>query len=97
METIVISSLFTVKMNVQRARFQKIGTTWQIVDRGMPALRQTGWLGAQFHHPPEEEPGQNKNKKGVSIVLSEGLPMSYKSRNVMKWCHAWSVKRLGRL
>lgn len=30
---------------------------------------ETGWLGAQFHHPPEEEPGQNKNKKGFGNPL----------------------------
>lgn len=45
METIAISSLLTIKMNVQHARFQKIGTTWRIIaTEGCPCgRRQAGW------------------------------------------------------
>lgn len=39
-------------------------------------MRETSWLGAEFCHPPEEEPGQNKNKKdfGNPLFTVKGCP-----------------------
>lgn len=97
METIVISSLFTIKMRVQHARFHKIGTTWQIVLRDTQAGGDRLVRGTAL--PPSRRgtwPIKNETGFGNAIVLSDWLPTSCKSRYIIKSCHTSSVRRPGK-
>lgn len=71
METIEISSLFTIKMNGQHASFQKIGTTWWIVvTEGCPRRRrQAGW-GAWLCHRADEGSCRVKISKALMLLFS---------------------------
>ena len=77
-------------MNVQHARFQKVGT------EGCP--KETGWSGGTALPSAEEEPRQVQNKQGFgnAFAVSDWLPHSCKSRSLPESCHPRSVRRRGK-
>lgn len=75
METIAISSLFTMKTDVQHAWFQKRGTTWRVATTWVRRLKDRGWLGTQLCGPVKRSLDKLKMRKTLTttIVLSDWL------------------------